>query len=157
MCELMANWYAARKIAVPEGAMQRFVGFIALCLFLAQPALGAKPRPKTGLDSGYESALAVADRFLQAWQSGDVEHGMVLLSSHAKESATAEDVESFFSGAGAAAFEITRGKALKRDRYEFPVVLISGGGSKNGRLRRRFTSMVVVNSGHNDWAVDKLP
>lgn len=137
--------------------MQRFVGFITLCLLLALPALGAKPRPVAVLDSGYGAALGVADRFLQAWQSGDVEHGMVLLSSHAKESATAEDVESFFSGAGAAAFEITRGKALKHDRYEFPIVLISGGSSKNGRLRRRFTRIVVVNTGHNDWAVDKLP
>lgn len=141
---------------MPEGAMQRFVGFITLCLLIALPALGAKSRSE-GLDSGYGSALAVADRFLQAWQSGDVEHGMVLLSSHAKESATAEDVERFFLGAGAAAFEITRGKALKHDRYEFPIVLISSGGSKNGRLRRRFTSIVVVNTGHNDWAVDKLP
>src|ERR1700688_4994820 len=134
--------------------MQRFVGFITLCLLLALPALGAESRSE-GL--GYGSALAVADRFLQAWQSGDVEHGMVLLSSHAKEWATAEDVERFFLGAGAAAFEITRGKALKHDRYEFPNVLISSGGSKNGRLRRRFHHIVVVNTGHNDWAVDKLP
>jgi hypothetical protein len=136
--------------------MRRLVTFIGLCL-LFPPGLLAKSRSTATQDSGYGSALAMADRFLQAWQAGDVENGMVLLSSHAKESATAENVESFFSDAGAAAFEITRGKLLKRDRYAFPVVLISGNGSKNGRVHRRFCRIVVVNTGHNDWAVDKLP
>jgi hypothetical protein len=91
---------------------------------------------------------------LQAWQSGDVENGMVLLSSHAKEAATTEVVEQFFSNPSASAYEIGRGKLVKRGRYEFPVVLVTGNSKK---LRRKFSSIVVVNAGNDDWAVDKLP
>jgi hypothetical protein len=132
------------------------VPFLILCLLLPLSAAEAKTRPVPALDSSYVSALAAADRFLQAWQSGDVENGMVLLSNHARESATTDVVDTFFSNAGTSAYEITRGKLLKRDRYEFPVVLV-GSSSTSNRARRRFTSIVIVNTGNNDWAVDKLP
>jgi hypothetical protein len=115
--------------------------------------LAAKTRAASGLDAGYVRALAAADHFLQAWQTGDIENGTALLSSHAKEVATTEGVEKFFSNPGPSAYEIVRGKLLKRGRYEFPVVLLSGA-PKNSR--RRFSSIVLVNTGDNDWAVDKL-
>jgi hypothetical protein len=90
---------------------------------------------------------------------------MILLTTHAKQSASTEGVERFFSDAGPSAYEISRGKLLKPGRYEFPVVLVLGGASLGGASlggaskapRRRFSSIVVVNTGHNDWAVDKLP
>jgi hypothetical protein len=126
-----------------------------LCLLLFAP-LQAKTRPTQGLDPGYPSALAAADHFLQAWQSGDAESGMVLLTAHAKSSATTEVIEKFFSNSGTAAYEIGKGKMLKRGRYEFPVVLL-GGSSQKMRGRRRFRSIVIVDTGNNDWAVDKLP
>jgi hypothetical protein len=128
----------------------------ALLLFaLLPPAWATNARPAT-VEAGYVPALAAADHFLQAWQSGDVENGMALLSSHARQAATSEEVEKFFQNNGSSAYEIGRGKLLKRGRYEFPVVLVSGG-SKNGRVRRRFSSIVIVDTGGNDWAVDKLP
>ena len=134
------------------------VPFLILCLLIPLLSLEAKSPSPVPLDSSYVPALAAADRFLQAWQAGDIENGMVLLSTHAKESVTAETVEAFFSNPAPSAYELTRGKLLKRDCYEFPVVLISSGnGSKNSRMRRRFSSIVVVNAGNNDWAVDKLP
>ncbi len=122
-----------------------------LCLILP---LAAKTRPAPALNSGYVSALAAADHLLQAWQSGDLESGMVLLTSHAKEKATTDVIERFFSNSGPTAYEIDRGKLLKRGRYEFPVVLVSI--SKN-HARRQFSSIVIVDTGKNDWAVDKLP
>ena len=118
--------------------------------------LAAKTRAASGLDAGYVRALAAADHFLQAWQTGDIENGTALLSSHAKEVATTEGVEKFFSNPGPSAYEIVRGKLLKRGRYEFPVVLVMEA-SKEVRSRRRFSSIIVVNTGNNDWAVDKLP
>ncbi|MGA7928288.1 MAG: hypothetical protein WCA20_20140 [Candidatus Sulfotelmatobacter sp.] len=129
---------------------------LVLCLslpWLLSP-LAAKTRPTPALEPGYVAALAAADHFLQAWQSGDVENGMVLLSSHAKETATSDAVEKFFSNPGPSAYEIGRGKLWKRGRYEFPVVLV--GNSKN-HARRRFCSIVMVDTGKNEWAVDKLP
>jgi hypothetical protein len=129
---------------------------LMLCasLFLLLLPLAARTPPAPGLEPGYVSALAAADRFLQAWQSGDVENGMVLLSSHAREKATSDVVEKFFSDAGPSAYEIGRGRRLMRGRYEFPVVLVAP--SKN-HARRRFSSIVIVDTGRNDWAVDKLP
>jgi hypothetical protein len=97
----------------------------------------------------------VADRFLQAWQSGDAENGMVLLTTRAKEATTTEVVARFFSTAAPSGYEIGRGKQLKPGRYEFPVVLVDA--STKARTHRRFSSVIVLRSGDNDWAVDKLP
>ena len=126
---------------------------ILLVLMLLSP-LAAKTAPAAASEPGYVSALAAADQFLQAWQSGDVENGLVLLSGHAKGKATTDAIEKFFSNPVPSAYEIGQGKLLKRGRYEFPVVLVNI--SKN-HSRRRFSSIVIVITGKNDWAVDKLP
>jgi hypothetical protein len=126
----------------------------SLILSVQLPLPASKTRPAS-LDSGYVPALAAADRFLQAWQSGDSEHGMALLTSHAKEVSSTEALEKFFAGSALSAYEIGRGKWLKRGRYEFPVVLVSA--SAKNTPRRRFLSIVIVDTGNNDWAVDKLP
>jgi hypothetical protein len=128
---------------------------LILCVSLLWLSPLAAKTAGPALDPGYVPALTVADHFLQAWQSGDGENGTVLLSSHAKEAATTDVVERFFSNPAPSAYEICRGKRVKRGRYEFPVVLVIG--SKDARARRRFSSIIVVNTGNNDWAVDKLP
>ncbi|MGA9306150.1 MAG: hypothetical protein WBW31_12180 [Candidatus Sulfotelmatobacter sp.] len=144
---------SARHVLRP--AFSRQVLSLILCVLLMLSPLAAKTRA-SALDSGYVPALAAADHFLQAWQSGDVESGTALLSSHAKESVTTEGVETFFSEPVPGAYEIERGKLLKHGRYEFPVVLVTET-AKGTRARRRFSSIIVVNTGNNDWAVDKLP
>jgi len=133
---------------------------LSLSLFFCLPFLffgpSAKRKPSPIPDADYVAALAVADHFLQAWQSGDTEKGIVLLSSHARAAATADVVEKFFSNPETSGFEINHGKLLKRGRYEFPIVLISATASPV-HLRRRFSTIVIVNTGNNDWAVDNLP
>jgi len=132
------------------------VASLILCLTLLLSPLAAKVRPAAGLDPGYVPALAAADHFLQAWQSGDLENGTAFLSSHAKEVATTEVVEKFFANPVSSAYEIGRGKLLKRGRYEFPVVMVTEA-AKNARPHRHFSSIIVVNTGKNEWAVDRLP
>jgi len=147
---------ASRRLSGTQLAFPRCWLSLTLCfLSLLQP-LAAKTKPTAGSDPGYVPALAAADRLLQAWQSGDAEGGMILLTTHAKQSATTEVVERFFADPGPSAYEIVHGKLLKPGRYEFPVVLVLGG-AKNSHPRRRFSSIVVVNTGNDDWAVDKLP
>ncbi|MFY9562021.1 MAG: hypothetical protein WAQ52_17445 [Terriglobales bacterium] len=107
----------------------------------------------TPLDPGYVFALATANRFLHAWQTGDLETGMVLLSDRVRHSQNPEKFEQFFSGSSDRAFEIARGQR-NRGRYRFGVVLVTSEGA---RIRRRFSEIIVVNTGKNDWAVDKLP
>lgn len=106
------------------------------------------------VQADYLSALSAADHFLQAWQSEDAENGTSLLTTHAKTTASTEIVERFFSSAAPSAFEIERGKMLRRGHYEFPIVLMT---EDHNRVHRQFSSIVVLNTGGNDWAIDKLP
>jgi hypothetical protein len=106
------------------------------------------------LDPGYVLALAGANHFLHAWQTGDLETGMVLLSDALRHSQNADKVEQFFSSGKDRAFEITRGHG-HQGRYSFPVVLVTPRGSS--RVTRRFSEIIMVESGKNDWVVDKLP
>jgi len=115
----------------------------------------ARSRNAPGPETEYIPALAAVDHFLQAWQAGDSENGIALLASRAKEAANTDAIEKFLSNSTPSAYEIGHGKLLKPGRYEFPVVLVSV--SKNNRPHRRFSSIVIVRSGENDWAVDKLP
>ncbi|MGC2820480.1 MAG: hypothetical protein WA198_12400 [Candidatus Sulfotelmatobacter sp.] len=107
------------------------------------------------LTNDYASALAAADHFLQAWQSADLENGIALLSSRTKQAASTDAIEKFFSNSALSAFEIGRGKLLAHGRYEFPVVLLDT--SKTNHSRRRSSSIIVLHSGGDDWAIDKLP
>ncbi len=142
---------AFRRLAsVPRSLM------LLLCVSMSLSPLPARSRPAPVLDSGYVLALAAANHFLQAWQSGDVENGMALLTTHAKAAINPEMLDRFFSDHELSGYEIERGRPLKGGRYGFSVVLVTGS-SKNIHIRRRFSSIVVVNTGNNDWAVDKLP
>jgi hypothetical protein len=139
---------------------------LAVCFFLltnsawagshSHPAKQADP-----VDPGYVFALAAANHFLHDWQTGDVENGMVLLSDSLRHSQDADHVEEFFSnvtngGATNRAFESTRGKG-HAGRYTFPVVLVTPRGSSSSRITRKFSEIVVIDTGKNDWVVDKLP
>jgi hypothetical protein len=129
----------------------------SLVLFLSLPQFStARIRPVSALNSEYVAALKAADRFLQAWQAADSENGVALFTNHAKDAATTDAVDRFFSTGAPEAYEIGRGKLLKHGRHEFPVVLVSGAPNRS-RVRRRFSNVVIVNTGKNDWAVDKLP
>jgi hypothetical protein len=132
-----------------------FLLLVSLLLLARQSAYSAAAsRLLPSLQPDYLSALSSADHFLQAWQSGDTENGMSLLTSHAKHAVNTEIVEGFFSNEAPSAYEIDRGKMLSRGRYEFPVMLMT---TKHNRIHRQFSSIIVLNTGGNDWAIDKLP
>ncbi|MGC1372883.1 MAG: hypothetical protein WA824_12170 [Candidatus Sulfotelmatobacter sp.] len=131
----------------------QLLGASFVLLTFSLPSTAKVPRAAS-LDSGYLSALAAADRFLQAWQSGDGENGIALLTERAKKGINPDGLDKFFSASEPSGYEINRGKRVRRGRYEFPVVLVSRGSNK---LHREFSSIVIVNTSNNDWAVDKLP
>jgi hypothetical protein len=138
----------------------RFLILLSILFFLLQSsdllaASRLSPKKAVGLTADYASALAAADHFLQAWQSADPENGIALLSSRTKQATSTDAIEKFFSNSAPSAFEIGRGKLLAHGRYEFPVVLLDT--SKTNHPRRRFSTIIVLHSGDNDWAIDKLP
>lgn len=78
---------------------------------------------------------------------------MVLLDDRVRHSQDPERFEEFFSGAGNRAFEIAHGTGRRRS-YRFPVVLVT---VRANQLHRKFSEIVLIDTGKNDWAVDKLP
>lgn len=113
--------------------------------------------PDTVTDPGYVFALAAATNFLHAWQTGDVENGMIPLSDNIRQTQNADKLEQFLSNgtskANERAFEIARGHGHS-GLYTFPVVLVAVRGS---HATRKITEIVMIESGKNDWVVDKLP
>jgi hypothetical protein len=143
-----------------SGLPVRVVSGICFCFLLttlsSSPLTAAtKARPtKSATSVDYACALAAADRFLQAWQGGDIETGIVMLSGNAKNNTNRDDVDRLFASSAPAAYEIDHGKFLRRGRYEFPIVLL---GASQKKPQRRFSRIVVFNTGNNDWVIDKLP
>src|SRR5437867_9634755 len=122
-----------------------------LILLLSLPMWAAGPRKHhstapTPTDPDYVFALATANRFLHAWQTGDLETGMVLLSDRVRHSQDPEKFEQFFSGNSNRAFELARGQG-SGGRYRFAVVIVTIAGR---RIRRRSSEIIVVNTGKND-------
>jgi len=91
---------------------------------------------------------------MHSWQTGDLENGMVLLRDGIRQSQNADTLEQFFSIGAERAFEIARGHG-DDGRYRFPVVLVMPRGSSH--ITRKFSEIVLVETGQNDWVVDKLP
>jgi hypothetical protein len=102
---------------------------------------------------GYVFALAAANRFLHAWQTADLESGTVLLSNGIRHSQNADQLEEFFTNGKDRGFEIARGHG-HAGLYTFPVVLVTSRGSK---ITRKSSEISLVETGKNDWVVDKLP
>jgi len=114
-------------------------------------------RASRAADRSYVSALGAANRFLQAWQNQDNETGLLMLTDDAKQHSSEDLLDAFFSSGADAAYEIARGKKVKGGRYAFPVTLfpVQSGTSKAGRPQK--SEIVVVRTGKDEWAIDRLP
>jgi hypothetical protein len=130
---------------------------VILMILLPAQGWGGRRRPLSKptviTDSDYVPALRTANRFLHAWETGDLETGTVLLSDRVRHAQNPEGIEDFFSPEQERGFEIMRGGGHK-GRYRFPVVLVIRHGNT---VRRVSSEIVVLNTGKNDWVVDKLP
>jgi hypothetical protein len=128
-----------------------------LTMLLTTPVwAGSRSHPAkaaTPTDPGYVFALAAANHFLHAWQTGNLEDGMVLLSDSIRHSQSTDKLEQFFLDGMDRSFEIARGHG-HQGQYTFPVVLLTLRGS---RVIRRASEIILVETGKNDWVVDKLP
>jgi len=144
----------------PTNVNQTRIGsylFAIALTFLVPPVASAK-KHKAALqptDSNYIAALATANRFLATWQDNDQAGAMPWITNRAKQQSTEEGVDKLFSGSSTRAFEISRGRLMRQGRYHFSIVLLQNDDS--GHTRRRFTELIITNTGNNDWAVDKLP
>jgi hypothetical protein len=144
-------------------ALLLFVPLSALFLGPAAIAAHRKVPLQASRDPNYVLALATANRFMYAWQAGELGNGLALLSDGIRQTQNAGEIERFFSPEADRAFEIGKGSG-NRGHFSFPVVLVSLKASAAlepaaapKAVSRRFSSIVLVDSGKNDWVVDKLP
>jgi hypothetical protein len=162
-CALLATAPLRLRSGLARRLWGRHLAFplivLSLAWLLSTSAAGRnKHAPSLAVpDRGYASALAAANRFLQAWQNQDRETGLLMLTDIAKQNSSADRLEIFFSSGYDAAYEIARGKKLKAGRYAFPVTLFTShsGTTKAGRPQR--SEIVVVLAGKHEWVVDKMP
>ena len=158
---LCDEWLPIRTFSRKLGLRLKIPAAMCILLLLSMPLATpvwarSHSQPKHSAapsDPAYVYALAAANRFLHAWQAGDLENGMILLSDGIRHSQNADKLEDFFSTKTERAFEIAAGHG-NRGRYSFPIVLVT---PQAARLTRRSSEITVVNIGKNDWVVDKLP
>jgi hypothetical protein len=124
---------------------------IVLSTSLFAAAHKAVTRPS---DANYSSALAAANRFLHAWQNQDHETGIIMLTDSARQHASPELLQTFFSPGPQAAYEIARGRKVGAAGYVFPVALF---GLSQQPSRPHYSKIFVSRAGKDDWVVDKLP
>ena len=77
-----------------------------------------------------------------------------MLTDSARQHASREKLQDFFSPGPDACFEIDRGRRINAGEYAFPIVLF---GTGNTSSRPRYSKIILTRSGKDDWAVDKLP
>jgi hypothetical protein len=136
-----------------DDAMRHVIIIYCLCILLLSTSFArtAKTHPRA-LDPQYSSALAAANRFLQAWETQDHETAVMMLSDVARQHSSPELLQAFFSPQAQAAYEIGRGRRTNSGEYVFPVVLFG-----MTQAHPRYCTIVVTHSGKDDWAIDKLP
>ena len=132
--------------------MKRFIASILLlgissASCLAHKATHAAHAP----DPDYSTALAAANRFLHAWQSEDHETGIVMLSDAARQHASPDLLQAFFSPGPNAAFEISRGTRVAQGQYAFPIVLFVN------QSHPRDCKLVLVRERRDEWVVQQFP
>ena len=80
-----------------------------------------------------------------------------MLTDEAKQHSSEDRLDSFFSSGAEAAYEIARGKRMKAGRYAFPVTLFPFHSSAAKSDRPQKSEIVVVQTGKDEWAIDRLP
>lgn len=145
---------ANESVADNHGMRFRISLLLLLCFFpwVFSFARVARSRGWTP-DASYSSALAAANRFLHAWQTQDHEAGILMLTDLARQQASSEKLQAFFSPGSDAAYEIQRGKKMNGGEYAFPVVLF--GTSQNSQPR--VCRLLIIHTGKYEWAVNRLP
>ena len=131
-----------------------------LLSFATHISAKTKPSPAASADHDYVLALAAANHLLNAWETQDSERGLVLLTDAAKHQSSEDRLQAFFSPSSATqrAHEIRGGKKLKDGRYGFPVTLFEiAAGQERKWTHPRFSRILVIKAGKDDWVIDKLP
>jgi hypothetical protein len=78
----------------------------------------------------------------------------MMLTDGARQHASPQRLQEFFSPGPGAAFEIQHGKRINGGEYVFPVVLF---GFSEQKIRPHVCRFVITRAGKDDWVVNRLP
>ena len=136
----------------------RTLALLTLSLVLLPSLLIAKGKPKrqtvTAPDAASVAALATANHFLRAWQTGDLETGLLFSLTPRAMVRMKTTCAVIFQPRCFAPSKFTAANNCA-PAAAFPVVLLET--TNPSRAKRRYSEIIVINTGSNDWAVDKLP
>lgn len=76
-----------------------------------------------------------------------------MLTDAARQEVSDDKLQEFFSPGDHAAFEIQRGRRINGGEFVFPVALF--GTTQNERPRA--SRLVIMRTGKDEWAVNRLP
>lgn len=136
---------------------------LAMVIFAANPAPAqkAKSHARNVINQDYVLALTAADQFLNAWATRNQDDGMALLSPRLKNKFPEDYLRFYISGISNPhhqAFEIGRGKQLPSGGFSFPVTMYEHyTGHKESSGPEKSLTIVVIQSGPENWLVDELP
>jgi hypothetical protein len=139
---------------------RRLAFALVIVLFLVNTGIAKNKPPVPASDRDYVSALVAANDFLHAWQVQDRAAGVILLSDSTKHRTSEEKIEDLLAPPVGTlqSYEISRGKKLRSGLYSFPVTLFVIGTDKSAKpIRPRSSQIVVIRTGRDDWAIDRLP
>ncbi len=77
----------------------------------------------------------------------------MMLTDAARQQASADKLQEFFSPGDHAAYEIQHGRRVNDGEYVFPVVLFGTSQA----LQPHASRLVIMRSGKDEWAVNRLP
>ena len=133
------------------------VMFLLLCWLPATAAGKSKSQRTTSVDQNYVAALATAHHFLQAWETHDQETAVLLLSDAARKHVSDEQLTNFLDEEAPAAYEIAHGRKIRAGLYAFPIALFPQSSEPRRAIHPRYANLIILNTGKNGWAIDKLP
>jgi hypothetical protein len=127
---------------------------VFLSIILLSTFSFAARKPVPAVDNDYIFALSAANHLLDAWQTGDLEAGVVMLTDAAKQNISESQLDEFFAGdkQGTRGFELLHGRKLEAGKYDFPLALFEGKGKPP-----RISHLVVIKESKNEWVIDRLP
>jgi hypothetical protein len=127
---------------------------VFLSIILLSTLSFAAKKPVPAVDNDYIFALRAANHLMQAWQTGDLEAGVVMLTDAAKQDISEAQLDEFFAAdkQGTRGFELSHGKKLEAGKYDFPLTLFDGRGKTP-----RIAHLIVIKESKNEWVIDRLP
>jgi hypothetical protein len=136
-----------------------YVAKALLTVLMLVPLSPAKVKPHTSpvVDQNYIAALATAHRFLYAWQNHDQETALLLLSDAAKNRVSEDQLSTLLEDCAPTTYEITRGKKVNSGRYAFPIALFQPSAGQHRWTHPHYSQLIILNTGKDRWAIDKLP